>query len=115
MQLNNDCFNKVEKDYLNFLNKEKIHKKSITKHIQNLKRVYIPIAFWIEKKYKRKRKTLLLGLSASQGSGKTTLAAILSIILKTFFKRNVCVISIDDFYKTLNDRKQMAKKKTSII
>ena len=51
MQLINDCFNKVEKDYLNFLNKEKIHKKSITTYIQNLKRVYIPIAFWTEKKW----------------------------------------------------------------
>jgi D-glycerate 3-kinase len=111
MQTINDCFNKVEKDYLNFLNKEKIYKKSITTHIKNLKKVYIPIAFWIEKKYKRKKKTLLLGLSASQGSGKTTLAAILSIILKIFFKRKVCVISIDDFYKTLKDRKKMAKNK----
>ncbi len=111
MQTIDDCFNKVEKDYLNFLNREKIYKKSITTHIKNLKKVYIPIAFWIEKKYKRKRKTLLLGLSASQGSGKTTVATILSIILKIFFKRKVCVISIDDFYKTLNDRKKMAKNK----
>ena len=111
METIDDCFNKVEKDYLNFLNREKIYKKSITTHIKNLKKVYIPIAFWIEKKYKRKRKTLLLGLSASQGSGKTTVAAILSIILKIFFKRKVCVISIDDFYKTLKDRKKMAKNK----
>ena len=59
----------------------------------------------------KKGKTLLVGLSASQGSGKTTVAAILSIILKIFFKRNTCVISIDDFYKTLSDRKKMAENK----
>jgi D-glycerate 3-kinase len=111
MQLVNECFNKVKKDYLNFLNREKIYKKSISTHNKNLKKIYIPIAFWINNKWKKKGKTLLVGLSASQGSGKTTVAAILSIILKIFFKRNICVISIDDFYKTLSDRKKMAENK----
>ena len=111
MQLINYCVDIVKKDYLKFLNKEKIYKKSISTHIQNLKKIYIPIAFWIEKKYKKKGTTLVIGLSASQGSGKTTVAAILRIILKFFFKRNVCVISIDDFYKKLNDRKKMAEQK----
>jgi D-glycerate 3-kinase len=110
MQSVNECFDKVKKDYLKFINKEKIYKKSMSIHIKNLKNIYIPIAFWINKKYEKKGKTLLLGLAASQGSGKTTLAAILSIILKIFFKRKVCVISIDDFYKTLSDRNIMAKK-----
>ena len=85
MQSNNECFHKIKKDYLKFLNKEKIYKKSMFTHIRNLKKIYIPIAFWINRKYKKKGKTLLLGLSASQGSGKTTVAAILSIILKIFF------------------------------
>jgi len=115
MQLVNECFNKVKKDYLNFLSKEKIYKKSMSTHNKNLKNIYIPIAFWINNKWKKKGKTLLVGLSASQGSGKTTVAAILSIILKVFFKRNTCVISIDDFYKTLSDRKKMAEKKHSLF
>ncbi|MDC0247900.1 uridine kinase [Pelagibacteraceae bacterium] len=111
MQLVNECLDKVKKDYIKFLNKEKIYKKSKTIYTRDLRRVYIPIAFWINNKFKKKGKTLFLGLSASQGSGKTTVAGILKIILKTFFKRNVCVISIDDFYKTLNDRNKMAEKK----
>ena len=111
MQLINECLDKVKKDYIKFLNKEKIYKKSKTIYTRDLRRVYIPIAFWINNKFKKKGKTLFLGLSASQGSGKTTVAGILKIILKTFFKRNVCVISIDDFYKTLNDRNKMAEKK----
>ncbi len=111
MQLANECFYKVKKDYLKFLSKEKIYKKSMTAHTENLKKIYIPIAFWINKKWKKKGKTLFIGLSASQGSGKTTLAAILKIILKIFFKKNVCVLSIDDFYKTLKDRNLMARKK----
>jgi len=111
MQSFNECFNKVNKDYLKFLNKEKIFKKSMSIHTKNLKKVYIPIAFWINNKYKKKGKTLFLGLSAGQGSGKTTVAAILRIILKIFFKRNVCIISIDDFYKTLEERNKMSKQK----
>ena len=111
MQLVNECFNKVKKDYLNFLIREKIYNKSISTHNKNLKKIYIPIAFWINNKWKKKGKTLLVGLSASQGSGKTTVAAILSIILKIFFKRSTCVISIDDFYKTLSDRRKMAENK----
>ena len=111
MQSINECFHKVKKDYLRLLNKEKIYENSMSTNIKNLKKIYIPIAFWINNKYEKKGKTLLLGLSAGQGAGKTTIAAILGIILKFFFRRNVCVISIDDFYKTLKDRNKMAKIK----
>ena len=110
MQSFNECFNKVNKDYLKFLNKEKIFKKSMSIHTKNLKKVYIPIAFWINNKYKKKN-TLILGLSGSQGSGKTTTGSILKIILKKFFKKNVFVISIDDFYKTLKTRSILSKNK----
>ena len=105
-----DCFSKVKNNYLKFLKKEKIFIKSKKIKINNLKKNYIPISFWIEKKYKEKRKTLFLGFSGSQGSGKTTITSILKIILKTFFKRDVCVVSIDNFYKTFNERRKMAKK-----
>jgi len=111
MRSANECFDKVKKKYFEFLNKEKIYKKSISTHIKNLKNIYIPVAFWINSKFKKKGSTLILGLSASQGSGKTTVATILSIILKIYFKRKVCVISIDDFYKTLSDRNKLGEKK----
>ena len=110
MQTVNECFDSVKKDYFKFLSKEKIYKKSKITHIKNLKKIYIPITFWINSKCKKNGKPLLLGLSASQGSGKTTVSGILSIILKKFFKKNICVISIDDFYKTLKERNKMAKQ-----
>tara|TARA_B100000029_G_scaffold136449_1_gene131028 strand:+ start:507 stop:1430 length:924 start_codon:yes stop_codon:yes gene_type:complete len=110
MQLVNDCFDRVKKDYFNFLRKEKILGKSKIEKIKSLKKVYIPISFWIENKYKEKGKTLFLGFSGGQGSGKTTVTGILKIILKKFFKRKIHVSSIDDFYKTSNDRYMMSKK-----
>ena len=110
MQLTNECFNSVKKDYLQFLNKEKIFGKSRKEKIKSLKKFYIPTSFWIENKYKEKGKTLFLGLSGGQGVGKTTVAEIFKIILKKFFKRRIHVSSIDDFYKTIKDRNKMAKK-----
>ncbi len=102
------CFLKVKNDYLNFLNKEEIYGKSKAFNINNLKKTYIPMSFWIENKYKKKGSTLFLGFSGGQGSGKTTVTEILKIILKKFFRRKICVSSIDDFYKSLKERKKMA-------
>ena len=110
MKKTKECFLKVKKDYLNFLKKEKIFNKSQKKKIMILKKKYIPMSFWIEKKYKEKGKTLFLGLSGGQGSGKTTVTVILRIILEKFFKRKVYTTSIDDFYKTLKDRNKMSHK-----
>ena len=103
------CFLKIKKDYLRLLGKEKISNKSKKEKIVSLKRNYIPISFWIEEKYKEKGKTLFLGLSGGQGSGKTTIVGIMKIILEKFFKRKVYTISIDDFYKTLKKRYQMSR------
>ena len=107
MRLVNECFDSVKKDYFKFLNKEKISGKLKVEKIKSLKKFYIPISFWIENKYKQKGDILFIGFSGGQGSGKTTIAEILKIILKKFFKRNVYVSSIDDFYKTLQERKKM--------
>ena len=108
MKKTEDCFLKVKNDYLKFLSKEKIFDKSRATKIKSLKKTYIPISFWIENKYRKKGKTLFLGFSGGQGSGKTTVAKILKIILKKFFKREIYVSSIDDFYKTLKDRNEMS-------
>ena len=109
MQSIDECFHKVKKDYLKFLNKEKIFNKSNKTKISNLKKIYIPMSFWIENKYKKKGKTLFLGFSGGQGAGKTTITGILNIILKKFFKRKIYVSSIDDFYKDLKERNKMSQ------
>ncbi len=108
MREKEDCLLKVKKDYLRFLNKEKIFDKSKAARINLLKTIYIPMSFWINNEYTKTEKTLFLGLSGGQGSGKTTVSSILKIILKKFFKRKVETISIDDFYKTKKDRLRMA-------
>jgi D-glycerate 3-kinase len=108
MKKTETCFLKVKKDYLNFLNKEKIFGKSKKTQLEDLKKTYIPMSLWIENKYKKRGKTLFLGFSGGQGSGKTTIVAILKIILKKCFNREAHVSSIDDFYKTLKNRNKMS-------
>ena len=104
-----ECFLKVKKIYLNFLNKEKIINKAKIS-IRSLKNIYIPLCFWIENEYLKNRKTLFLGFSGGQGAGKTTISKILKIVLENYFKRRIQIISIDDFYKTQKERKEMSVK-----
>jgi D-glycerate 3-kinase len=78
--------------------------------IGQLNNFYIPISDFIYKKHKKNKKTLIIGLAGGQGSGKSTIAKILKIILKKKYKLNVINFSIDDYYKTLKDRKLMSKK-----
>tara|TARA_B100000686_G_scaffold132204_1_gene139130 strand:+ start:318 stop:788 length:471 start_codon:yes stop_codon:yes gene_type:complete len=111
----NECFEKVKIDYLKYLEKEEILYESKASKMLSLKKAYIPISFWIENKYKQKGKTLFLGFSGGQGSGKTTIAGILKIILKKYFQREILVSSIDDFYKTLKDRNKMSHKTHSLF
>ena len=74
-----------------------------------IKSFLIPISFWIAKKVDKKR-SYIVGLSGGQGSGKTTISSIISIILKKYFKLNVFTISIDDFYKTRKERFLLSKR-----
>jgi len=111
----NECFDNVKEDYFKFLNKEKILGKSKADKIKSLKKIYIPISFWIENKYKKKGKTLFLGLSGGQGSGKTTATGVIKIILEKFFKRRIHVSSIDNFYKTLKNRNKMSNRIHSLF
>ena len=85
MKETEDCFLKVKKDYLKLLSKEKVFGKSKASKIKNLKKTYIPMSFWIENKYKKKRKTLFLGFSGGQGSGKTTVVKILNLLKDKIF------------------------------
>jgi len=110
MQAINDCFKSVKKDYLKFLNKEKILDRPQTDKIKNLKNFYIPLSFWIENKYKKKKKTLFLGLSGGQGSGKTTVSGILKIILKIFLKGEYMSVLLMIFIKLLRVAEKCQKK-----
>ena len=114
MQQVNDCFNKVKKDCFKFISSQETKKDKFKNKNKMIKSFLIPISFWIAKKTDKKQ-PLIIGLAGGQGSGKTTISSILTLILQKYFKLNVFKISIDDFYKTRKDRKLLSKNKHPLL
>ena len=67
-----------------------------------------PLADWLRKK-SAGGTPFLLGINGAQGTGKTTLAAYLSLSLGESGNRTVAILSIDDFYLTKAERQQLAE------
>ena len=100
----------TKRKYLSFLKKQEIIGEPFHDKLGQLKNFYIPICRKIFFEFLHKKKTLIIGLSGGQGSGKSTIASILKIILKEKYNLQVVNFSIDDFYKTQAERKIMAKR-----
>ena len=103
-------FSKVKEKYLKFIQSQEVLGEPFRDKLKQLNNFYLPISEMINKNYLKTKKTRIIGLAGGQGSGKSTISQILKIILKTKFNLEVVVFSIDDFYKTLKDRKKMSKK-----
>ena len=114
MQEVNDCFNKIKKDCFKFISSQETKKDKFKNKDKMIKSFLIPVSFWISKRV-NKKKPLIIGLAGGQGSGKTTISSILTLILKNYFKLNVFKVSIDDFYKTRKDRKSLSKNKHPLL
>jgi len=104
-----DCYRKVNNECFKFIRSQETPKEKFKNKEKMIKSFLIPISFWIAEKVKKKR-PYIVGLSGGQGSGKTTISSIISIILRKYFKLNVFIISIDDFYKTRKERFFLSKK-----
>ena len=102
-------FKKVKKKYFTFIKKQEILGEPFYNKLKQLNFFYLPICDYIFKKFKNSKKTFIIGLSGGQGSGKSTIAQIIKIILKTKYKLNVINFSIDDYYKTSEERVKLSK------
>jgi len=114
MQQVNNCFLKVKKDCLKFISSQETKRDKFKNKDKMIKSFLIPVSFWISKKANKKR-PLIIGLAGGQGSGKTTISSILTLILQKYFKLKVFKVSIDDFYKTRKDRKLLSKNKHPLL
>ena len=104
-----NCYRKVNNECFKFIKSQETPKEKFKNKEKMIKSFLIPISFWIAKKVDKKR-SYIVGLSGGQGSGKTTISSIISIILRKYFKLNVFTISIDDFYKTRKERFLLSKR-----
>ena len=100
----------TKSDYLKYLKKQEVTGKPIIDKLGKLNKFYLPLSEWIYSIYNKDRKTKIIGISGGQGAGKSTITGILKLILKKKYGLNLCVFSIDDFYKKKSDRLKMSKR-----
>ena len=99
----------IKSDYLKFLKRRERSGRGIVDKIGKLNSFYLPLSDWIYSIYKKDKETKIIGLSGGQGAGKSTITEILKFIIKKKYGLELCVFSIDDFYKTKRERAKMSK------
>ena len=77
-------------------------------HKEYIEKTYLKILL----KLKSKNKIMIAG---SQGSGKSSLSKLIKLYLEKFQNKSVIIISIDDFYLSKKNRKQLSKNKHSLF
>ena len=97
------------KNYLKFLNSQEVTSEPFRDKLGQLNKFYLPIGKMIKDEYTKEKKTKVIGLTGGQGTGKSTISNILKIILKDAYNLKTVIFSIDDFYKTLQERKKCQK------
>ena len=110
MEDNRINYQKVKRNYLKFLNLQEVTSEPFRDKLGQLNRFYLPISKMIKDEYIKKKTTKIIGLTGGQGTGKSTISNILKIILKDAYNLKTVIFSIDDFYKTLQERKKMSKR-----
>lgn len=75
---------------------------------QTVEQWFIPLAEDVLRRVSRHRGTFVLGINGCQGSGKSTLVALLHILLREMMGVSSVNLSLDDFYLTRAERAQLA-------
>ena len=108
-------YQKVKKRYLKFIRSQEVMSEPFRDKLGQLDNFYLPLSQMIKNEYIKEKKTKIIGLTGGQGTGKSTISNILKIILKSAYNLETVIFSIDDFYKTLKERKKMSKNITDLF
>ena len=76
--------------------------------------VWLPLAIKLASKRQQLGRALIQGILGGQGTGKTTMCAVLSLILQELGYRTVS-LSLDDLYKTYSDRLALRQEDPRMI
>ena len=95
----------TEPDLAEFLDRHKLPGS----YIELARRWFFPLAEEIATPLDQHDRPLILGINGSQGSGKSTLGDLLQFLFNRHYRLRTVVLSIDDFYYTREQRKQLAE------
>ncbi len=76
--------------------------------------LWLPLAMQLASYRKARGKPLIQGILGGQGTGKTTMAAILTLVLRQLGYRTLS-LSLDDLYKTYSDRLALRKQDPRLV
>lgn len=79
-------------------------------YISLFPKLIIPMGAWLLREQQTLGRPLIVGIGGSQGSGKTTLARGLRLALHHCFAVSSCILSLDDFYMSREERQQLAEE-----
>ncbi|MBD1907337.1 glycerate kinase [Funiculus sociatus GB2-A5] len=82
--------------------------------IETLWNLWLPLAMQLAQSQQQLGHPLIQGILGGQGTGKTTLATVLTLILKHLGKSTLS-LSLDDLYKTYSDRLALRKQERRLI
>ncbi len=82
--------------------------------ILSLWKLWLPLAMQLASSRQKLRRPLIQGILGGQGTGKTTLGTVLSVIL-THLGYCTLSLSIDDIYKTYEERQRLQKEDPRLI
>jgi D-glycerate 3-kinase len=85
------------------------HERLPESYLHTVEQWFLPLAEDILHRVAHSQQALLVGVSGCQGSGKTTLASLLVLLLRELLGLNGINLSIDDFYLTHAERQQLAR------
>jgi D-glycerate 3-kinase len=88
--------------------------KNLEKNLTNLWHLWLPLALQLSSEQDKLGRTLIQGILGGQGTGKTTLSSILKFILR-YLNKNTVEISIDDLYKTYEDRQKLQRENPFLV
>ena len=100
----NEIFNKTKSEIEGLSSKLKID--NLSKKF--FKEIVIPLAIYFNS-LKNNEDPYLIGFTGGQGSGKTTLSDFVQLILQVGFEKKTIGFSIDDLYKTPEERGILAE------
>lgn len=116
VQARSHLFQTVYPDVLSLLyfHSTSTNQQAKTFTLLSLWNLWLPLAMQLASSRQQLQRPLIQGILGGQGTGKTTLAAVLSVILAQLGYRTLS-LSLDDLYKTYAERQQLQKQDPRLI